>query len=709
MYSPALFLEHLSFLYNLIKETPINIYIYSIMRFVEILKEGVIVRRGKLKSIIALVIALSMSASLEGTLFAAESREISDDRKADAAEQMQAALNTLDGLEKGRDYDVYRAFFIAESEEEAANVADEYSSELIKYNDGVAVLGLKEEIQTVLSRALEEELSSTPIYPDLIRKIKDDVVPLADEGTEVTNDKEENTDSAVSNAKMQGQIEDPYYKYGYQWFHNSVYNGFAWDITEGEGVTVAVLDTGADLDHDDLKNRVAGSYNVLDPESDAEDTDGHGSHIAGLIAGEKGNAYGGIGIAPGAELYIIKVTEDGRICLSDEIAGINHAVEAGVDVINMSFGSKQYLSVEEDAIENALKAGVVLVASVGDASSDEAIYPAAYDGVISVASYTSYDTLSSFSNYGDHVDIAAPGGDFYTSEQKMAETQEEWKANGILSCDINNEYSWMVGTGQASAIVSASAALLLSADEEIAGLEGEERPMEVYESMIETADDIEYVYGEHIVKGGINNAELVDADADEDDDEDEEEDEDEDEEYDDAAGDFWINDSTLTAGQKVDITYLFDGAGAGEQVRYRSMDNKIARVSNKGILSPRNPGEVQINMEYNKSGEWTTVSSANLTIEMPVVEKKYEIDMKTISMNGITEIDPDIFVSGTSRKPYWIPANDFKLFWNEETRKIEVDPGAQGTVRLYAVFGSCDISDPEGTRKKYKVKIKFIW
>ncbi len=641
-------------------------------------------RRERIKKITALVIALSMSVSLEGTLFAAESREMLDDRKADAAEQMQEALNTLDDLEKDRDYDVDQAFFIAGSEEEAARVADEYNAELVKYNDGVAVLALDEDIQTVLQRASEEEISETPLYPELIREIDDDIVSM--------------TDSYVT---IKGQTEDPYFKYGYQWFHNSVYNGFAWDVTEGDGVTVAVLDTGADLDHDDLKNRIVGSYNVLDPESDAEDTDGHGSHIAGLIAAEKGNAYGGIGIAPGAELYIVKITENGSIRLSDEIAGINHAVEAGVDVINMSFGSTQKSELEKKAIENALEAGIVLVASAGDGSSEEEIYPAAYDGVISVASYTSYETLSSFSNYGDYVDIAAPGGDLYTSEQKMLETPEEWKANGILSCGINNGYSWMVGTGQASAIVSAAAALLLSADEEIAGLEGEERPEEVLESITGTADEVEYVYGDHIVTGGLNNAELVGADMDDEDDD--EEDDEEDEE------DFWINDSTLTPGQKIDITYLFDGAGASGKIRYRSMDNKIARVSNKGILSPKKPGEVQINMENKKSGKWTTVSSANLTIEMPVVQKKYEIDMKSLSMNGVTEINPDIFVTGTSRKAYWIPSNDFKLFWDEETGKIEVDPLARGTVKLYAVFGSCDISDPEGTRKKYKVKIKFIW
>ncbi len=660
-------------------------------------------RRERIKKITALIIALSMSVSLEGTLFAAESREILDDRKADAAEQMKEALNTLDDLEKDRDYDVDQAFFIAGSKEEAARVADEYNAELIKYNDGVAVLELDEDVQNVLQRASEEEISETPLYPDLIREIDDDIVSITDSGIESKDEKQEKSERDVPDVAIQGQTEDPYFKYGYQWFHNSVYNGFAWDVTEGDGVTVAVLDTGADLDHDDLKNRIVGSYNVLDPESDAEDTDGHGSHIAGLIAAEKGNAYGGIGIAPGAGLYIVKIAENRSIRLSDEIAGINHAVEAGVDVINMSFGSTQKSKLEKKAIEKALEAGVVLVASAGDESSEEEIYPAAYDGVISVASYTSYETLSSFSNYGDYVDIAAPGGDLYTSEQKMLETPEEWKANGILSCGINSGYSWMVGTGQASAMVSAAAALLLSADEEIAGLEGEERTEEVYEAITGTADEVEYVYGDHIVTGGLNNAELVGADMDDEDDDDEEDEDEEDEE------DFWINDSTLTPGQKIDITYLFDGAGANGKIRYRSMDNKIARVSNKGILLPKKPGEVQINMENKKSGKWTTVSSTNLTIEMPVVQKKYEIDMKSLSMNGVTEINPDIFVTGTSRKPYWIPSNDFKIFWDEETGKIEVDPLARGTVKLYAVFGSCDISDPEGTRKKYKVKIKFIW
>lgn len=703
MYASALFLEHLSLLYNLDLKKPIYIYVYSIMQFRWGSKEGVILRREGLKKLTALVVAFSMSVSLEGTVFAAESMEILDDRKAYAAEQMQEALNTLNDLEKGRDYDVDQAFFIADSEEAAAGVAEEYNAKLVKYSDGVGVLELNEDVRTALQNASEKEISATPLYPDLIREINDDTASVTTTGIMLADDKREKSGGEVPNATMQGQTEDPYYKYGYQWFHNSVYNGFAWDVTEGEGVTVAVLDTGADLDHDDLKNRIVGSYNVLDPESEAEDTDGHGTHIAGLIAGEKGNAYGGIGIAPAAGLYIVKIAENRSIYLSDEIAGINHAVEAGADVINMSFGSKRKFKAEREAIENALKAGVVVVSSAGDFSCDEEIYPASYDGVLSVASYTSYETLSSFSNYGDDVDIAAPGGDYYTSEHKLAETQEEWKANGILSCDINNGYSWMVGTGQAAAIVSAAAALLLSSDEEIATLEGEARPEEVCEAITGTADDVDYVYDEHIVNGGLNNAELVGADSEEDDDDDEDDEDEADGE------DFWVNDSTLTPGQKIDITYLFDGAVANGKVRYRSMDNKIAKVSNKGILSPKKPGEVQISMENKKAGKWTTVSSANLTIEMPVVQKKYEIDMKSVSANGITEIDPDMFVSGTSRKPYWIPSNDFKIFWDEETRKLEVDPKAHGTVKLYAVFGSFDVSDPEGTRKKYKVKIKFIW
>ena len=395
-------------------------------------------RREGLKKLTALVVAFSMSVSLEGTVFAAESREILDDRKAYAAEQMQEALNTLNDLEKGRDYDVDQAFFIADSEEAAAGVAAEYKAELVKFSDGVGVLELNEDVRAVIQRASREEISATPIYPDLIREINDDAGPVMTPEIMFADDAHKKADSVELDAAPQGQTEDPYYKYGYQWFHDSVYNGFAWDVTEGEGVTVAVLDTGADLDHDDLKNRIVGSYNVLDPESAAEDTDGHGTHIAGLIAGEKGNAYGGVGIAPGADLYIIKITENKDIYLSDEIAGINHAVEVGADVINMSFGSTKKFKAEREAIENALLAGVVVVSEAGDLSSDEEMYPASYDGVISVASYTSYETLSSFSDYGDEVDIAAPGGDYYTSEHKDAETQEEWKANGILSCSVNN-------------------------------------------------------------------------------------------------------------------------------------------------------------------------------------------------------------------------------------------------------------------------------
>ncbi|SKB57679.1 Serine protease, subtilisin family [Lachnospiraceae bacterium] len=639
-------------------------------------------RRSDFRKAAAVVLSAVMVFTMSGAVFAAESVLVMEDRLDDASAKMKASLSEIDMLTEGNDYESERVFFKAGSQSEAQIVADAYNSSVVEFHDGVAVAETDDSVRDTLEKAINDRVSPVPVYPDLLREI--------DDRSAIYGTCQETVDWLGM---------DPFYAAEYQWFHDSIFTPDAWTASEGEGIKVAVLDTGADMDHEDLWGSIIGNYNVLDPESDADDTNGHGTHIAGLIGAARSNGYGGVGAAPKAGLYIIKVARTERVRISDEIAGIYHAIDAGVDVINMSFGSENTSEAEEDAIDEALAAGIVVVAAAGDDADDTEHYPAAYEGVISVASSTSYYTLSSFSDYGDWVDITAPGGDFYTEEGKKVETQQEWKANGILSCYKNNDYVWMTGSGQAAALVSAAAALLLSYDPAVRSLEGEARGETVRDAVLDTANDIEYGRDEIFVEGGLDAAELlgVEENDDEKDNDDEEFEEEEEEE----------DPSTVTAGQKIDITYLFEGVKTNGKVRYRTNDLKIARINKKGVLFPKKTGSVCVSMDEKISGVWNTVSSANVNVEVPVVIKKYEIDMDTVSLNGLTDINANTFVTETTRKPYWVSSNDYKLYVDNETGLIEVEPFARGTVKLYAVFGASDTDDREGTRKKYKVKIKL--
>lgn len=197
---------------------------------------------------------------------------------------------------------------------------------------------------------------------------------------------------------------------------------------------VAILDSGVDLDHPDLADNIwinpgeiAGDgidndYNgFIDDingwdfgdllfgtgDNDPTDGDGHGTHIAGTIAMVPDNAEGGIGIAPMAKIMAIKIDP---LPLASSIAlGVIYAADNGADVLNMSFGLAYPSSLMEDALTYADSKGVVLCAASGNSGSEEYNYPAVSEHVIAVGATESRDRVTSFSTYGSHIDISAPG------------------------------------------------------------------------------------------------------------------------------------------------------------------------------------------------------------------------------------------------------------------------------------------------------------
>ena len=251
----------------------------------------------------------------------------------------------------------------------------------------------------------------------------------------------------------------------------------SWHLSKGSGVTVAVLDSGIDLTHEEFTGRVIPGVNFTEStsitgsdeafSSDVTDDNGHGTHIAGIIGAAFNNFIGAAGIAPECTLLPIKILDQHNSGSWGELAaGIYYAVDHGADIINISAGSFGRSEVAEEAIAYATEKGVLLVAAAGNFGSDDLIYPAAYEDVIAVSATTSNDTLWHNSNYGDYVTVSAPGDE-------------------IWSTFLGNGWRWMSGTSMATPHVVGLAALLRSASP---GLSSSEIRQLIIESAVQPYD-----------------------------------------------------------------------------------------------------------------------------------------------------------------------------------------------------------------------------
>jgi thermitase len=188
----------------------------------------------------------------------------------------------------------------------------------------------------------------------------------------------------------------------------------AWEETKGdENIIIAVIDTGVDFDHPDLKNKIipSGGWDFVNDDSDATDDNGHGTFVAGIAAAETNNSEGIAGVAWNCKLMPVKtMAADGDGFYSDVIAGIIWAYENGADVINLSLGGDYPDPDLEQALLLAFQAGVVVVAASGNDDGAGVLYPAKYDQYVLAVAATDYnDERPVWSNYGPEVDVAAPG------------------------------------------------------------------------------------------------------------------------------------------------------------------------------------------------------------------------------------------------------------------------------------------------------------
>lgn len=211
-------------------------------------------------------------------------------------------------------------------------------------------------------------------------------------------------------------------------------------LGKNSSILVAVLDTGIDKDHQELAGRVFAEINLADS-STTGDVYGHGTPIAGIIAAVD-DGLGVIGLAPESYLINVKVADDSGKCRVSALAeGIVWAVDNGARVINISIELKESVPELKEAVDYAWDSGVVIVAAAGNDGDSRPVYPAAYDNCIAVTAIREDGTLAPLANYGDWVDVAAPGFNIYS----------------ILP---DNAYGYKHGTSFAAAYVSGLAALL---------------------------------------------------------------------------------------------------------------------------------------------------------------------------------------------------------------------------------------------------------
>jgi subtilisin family serine protease len=196
-----------------------------------------------------------------------------------------------------------------------------------------------------------------------------------------------------------------------QWGWRVVGAPRAWDASRGSpAVVIAVLDTGVDALHPDLRGATIAGYDFVNDDADPSDDHGHGTSAAGVAAARTNNSEGQSGVCWACSLMPVKVLDSRGSGKSSTIAlGIAWAADHGAQVLNMSLGGPGTTNTLRAAVEYAASRGALLVASAGNSGVDTPFYPAAYDQVVGVAATTESDARYSWSNYGDWVPVAAPG------------------------------------------------------------------------------------------------------------------------------------------------------------------------------------------------------------------------------------------------------------------------------------------------------------
>ena len=278
---------------------------------------------------------------------------------------------------------------------------------------------------------------------------------------------------AEKNFIVRALTNDSYWSY--QWDMRIIDADKAWQTQTGDNsVIVAVVDTGVDYNHPDLVPRVTKGYDYAYGDNNPMDGDGHGTHVAGTVGATLNNNRGVAGLSQ-VEIHAIKVLDDtGSGFISDVASGIIDAADYGADVINLSLGCYCPSEALEDAIVYATDKGSLVIAAAGNDNTDSILYPAGYDDVVAVTATDRNDGIASYSNFGDWIELSAPGGDIKGGHYSQTYVLSTWP---------NNNYVFSAGTSMAAPHVSGVAALIKSQDSSMTN-------NQIRERLWNTADDL---------------------------------------------------------------------------------------------------------------------------------------------------------------------------------------------------------------------------
>lgn len=283
---------------------------------------------------------------------------------------------------------------------------------------------------------------------------------------------------------------DPYYTSAQQWGLTKICANYAWDVTTGNTtVIVAVLDTGVDTDHPDLvANLKLPGQDVVNGDSDPNDGQGHGTHVAGIIAAVTNNNTGVAGVSWYSKILPVKVMNDdveASGSVAQVVAGIEWAVSQNADVLNLSLGDPAYSSTLQLAVDNARANGCVVIAAAGNKGTTEKNYPAACNGVIAVGATDSNDNRASFSNYGDWITVVAPGTGIWSTYPNHSHSRYPSTYN----------YASLNGTSMATPFVSGVAALIFARFPGISNIDVELRIKRGIDDLGSSGKDSIFGYG----------------------------------------------------------------------------------------------------------------------------------------------------------------------------------------------------------------------
>lgn len=262
----------------------------------------------------------------------------------------------------------------------------------------------------------------------------------------------------------------------------------AWSFATGSSSPIAVIDTGIDLQHEDLVGRLwvnndevpsngidddnngyiddYRGYNFLANNSDIADVHGHGTGIASIIAAQTNNNRGMAGLNWSAPIMVLKALNSlGGGDFSTVSTALRYAADNGARVVNMSFGAYNYTAEMTDAVNYALNKNVIIVAAVGNNRSSSIFYPAAYPDVIAVSSLSDTNQLSAFSNFGPGTDLTAPGENIIMagSSSNSVSNYVHGSGSSFAAAEVTGAVSLLLSSkpnltpAQASAILKATA------------------------------------------------------------------------------------------------------------------------------------------------------------------------------------------------------------------------------------------------------------